>query len=193
MLTKLSHVIESFPKTTHNPWFSTEVALTPSAVLLLLQVNDGSAGPQIVFTKRSDKVEHHKGQICFPGGMKDEADPTLWHTALRETEEELGVPAGEVRFIGELSRVVTPTGFEIAPFVGLVDKPLSFKPNQDEIDEVFCPPLPHFLDPQNIHIEQAQFEAHKWQHAVFTYQTHRIWGATARILENFLEVWKSAF
>lgn len=148
-----------------------------SAVLILFNKNGGEES--IILTKRSEKVAHHKGQISFPGGVRDSQDKTLWDTALRETKEEIGVDPASISFIGELGKNYSPYGFRVTPFVAKAKAPLSFSPNPVEIDKVINVPLSHLLDRENLH-----FVTHG---PVFTCQNHKIWGVTGRILVELLE------
>lgn len=146
----------------------------------------------ILFTKRTEHVAHHKGQICFPGGVFDNEDGDLWTTALRETREEIGIESNRIRKIGELGKVVTPTGFQITPFVGEVETPLVFNPSPMEIAEIISVPVNHLLDDKNFKmITRISDYGYTYEGPVFTYQSHEIWGATGRILMELLEVWKT--
>ncbi|MBX7147491.1 CoA pyrophosphatase [bacterium] len=160
-----------------------------SAVMVLCMAHP--VEPHIVLTKRSEEVEHHKGQICFPGGVKDASDNTLWQTALRETYEEIGLPPQKVHYVGELSQVVTPTNFIIHPFVGWIDEAYEWNTNPTEIAQIFTVPVSHVLNPQNFVLEKRNYFGSEYHDPVFTYGEHRIWGATGRILVDLLEAWKS--
>src|SRR5438132_3820363 len=106
-----------------------------AGVLLLLYDRDGR--PHVVLTKRTDHLLHHRGQVCLPGGRWEEEDPDLRDTALRETEEELGVPRGAVRVVGQLDDTPTMVSdYVISPFVGALDEALAAVPNEDEIARV---------------------------------------------------------
>src|SRR5450756_1521417 len=107
------------------------VPLRPAAVLIPLYVREKALWT--LFTKRTEMVEHHKGQISFPGGGKHAADANLWETAVRETEEEIGVSRKSVRILGALPRLVTVTEFEVAPFVGSIPYPVTFAPRPGEV------------------------------------------------------------
>lgn len=160
-----------------------------SAVLALLTSHGGEDA--LVFTKRTEHVAHHKGQICFPGGVWDATDKDLWATALRETHEEIGVQAECVSQLGELGQVLTPTGFRITPFLGRLHQPVEWCVSATEIAEIFTVPVSHLLEPTNLTFRERVAADIKYIDPVFTYGTHQIWGATGRILLDFLEVWKS--
>lgn len=160
-----------------------------AAVLVLLFKENGE--DHVVLTKRSEEVEHHKGQICFPGGVKDDTDSSLWHTALRETHEEIGLAPEHIKFLGELGPVITPTNFHVTPFVGMAKPPFEWHVNPREIAEIFSVPFSHLLSPQNIRFTKRQFNGLEYQDPLFTFGNHEIWGATGRILVELLEMWKS--
>ncbi len=117
----------------------------PAAVLIPLFVREKALWT--LFTKRTDTVEHHKGQISFPGGTKDATDANLWETAIRETEEEIGVPRAGVKILGALPKLVTVTDFEISPFVGAIPYPTQFAPHAGEVESIIEVPVSYLLDP----------------------------------------------
>lgn len=159
--------------------------LREAAVLIPLYVRDRELWT--FFTKRTDRVEHHKGQISFPGGGKEKRDQTLWHTAVREAEEEVGVPAKSVLLLGALPRLVTVTDFEVSPFVGAIPWPIEFTPHAHEVESVIQVPVPYLLDPQVVEERAVKWKGRDVSTLVFHYRGHAIWGATARILADFLE------
>jgi len=140
----------------------------------------------ILFTKRTEEVKHHKGQISFPGGAFDEEDGDLKKTALRETFEEIGLRERDVRIIGTLDDIVTSSKFVVTPFVGHFNYPYRFRLSQREIDELIEVPLSFLLDPACF-TSREPFEG-EFGEVIFTYQygKHAIWGATARILKQLL-------
>lgn len=154
----------------------------PAAVLLPL-VDGGE--PSVVFTKRTEHLPRHPGEISFPGGMRHDGDADLLATALRETEEELGLPRRLVDVLGTLQPLETfTTGLTIVPFVGALEADPTFTANPGEIAVVLEFPLSRLLE-----VEQRM----SWEHEGTTYHGHvyeldghTIWGATARILNEFL-------
>ena len=160
--------------------------MAPAAVLLALySVEDDF---HIVLQKRSQHVEHHKGEISFPGGMADPGDDSLLDTALREAHEELGIAPGDVQILGRLDDTPTITGFMISTYVGAVPSPYKFIVSDVEVAEVLTVPLSHLRDP-TAHRQEARLRGDTIQTMpVFVYQGHVIFGATARILDQFLEV-----
>jgi 8-oxo-dGTP pyrophosphatase MutT (NUDIX family) len=159
--------------------------VTPAAVLVPLV--SGSRGLQVILTKRTDTVETHKGQIAFPGGMTDEADGGPVHTALRETNEEVGVPPSSVKIVGLLSTLVTPTDFAITPVVGYLAEIPLFHPNPEEVSEIFLVPLEFFASTPEARMETRVVRGEPREVWFYQWKEHLIWGATARIVRNLLE------
>jgi len=143
----------------------------------------------IVFTRRTETVEHHRGQISFPGGVEEAIDDDLSATALRETHEELGILPEDVRLLGTLSPIVTVTDFYVAPFVAAIPQPYVFSPAETEIAEVVEAPVVALSDPA---VMETKFLADRDEPVLFyRYGRHVIWGATARILAELLEALES--
>jgi 8-oxo-dGTP pyrophosphatase MutT (NUDIX family) len=159
---------------------------TPAAILILIYDRDGEA--HILFTERTHRVEHHKGQISFPGGARDESDDCVQTTALRETAEEIGVQPEDVEIIGQLDDMLTISSFRVTPYVGILNtnSDYPFVINHNEVDEVVQVPLSHLLDDRNMELEVRQFKGKQVLVPAYTYEGHRIWGATARMLRQFL-------
>jgi 8-oxo-dGTP pyrophosphatase MutT (NUDIX family) len=139
----------------------------------------------VVLTRRTDKVEHHPGQISFPGGMEEPGDETLWGTALRESEEELGIRASDVRPIGRLSPMVTSTNFYVEPFVGAIPQPYVFRPHDGEIAEVLEVPLADLRVPGVR--EDRPWPGREIPVIFYNWRGKEIWGATGRMLAELLE------
>lgn len=161
-------------------------ALTPAAVLVPLI--DHRDGISVLLTQRTAHLTAHAGQISFPGGRIEEVDPDALAAALRETEEEIGLPRERVSVIGRLDTYVTGTGFEIAPFVGVVDPPVPISIDPFEVAEAFEVPLAFILDRRNHQRIEREVGAHNRSYFVLPYQGRNIWGATAGILVNLAEV-----
>jgi 8-oxo-dGTP pyrophosphatase MutT (NUDIX family) len=161
-------------------------ALRPAAVLVPLV--DHPAGMTILLTQRTAHLSAHAGQISFPGGRieQDDADPVA--AALRETEEEVGLPRDRVRVVGRLDTYLTGTGFEITPVVGIVAPPYPMAIDAFEVAEAFEVPLSYILDRRNHQRVERQSGAHRRVFFVLPYQGRNIWGATAGILVNLAEV-----
>ncbi|MBF0105242.1 MAG: CoA pyrophosphatase [Deltaproteobacteria bacterium] len=162
-------------------------SFNPAAVLIPFFEDEGQL--YLIFTKRSETVFHHKGQICFPGGGVESGDLSLWHTALRETHEEIGIPPSHIYFIKEIQKIRTPSMFEVTPFVGFVFPKINFNPNPNEIACVITVPFDHFMDKKNVRIEEMEYFGKKFPIPFYYYEGHEIWGATGRIIASLMEVW----
>jgi 8-oxo-dGTP pyrophosphatase MutT (NUDIX family) len=162
------------------------ISLREAAVLVPIFVRQGV--PHLLFTKRPATLRQHAGQISFPGGSRDPEDLTPLHTALRESQEELGIPPDRVEVLGTLDESQTITSFRISPFVGVIPPDIAYAPSAEEIDEVIEVPLPHLNDPSRHRIEIWQVAGSDREVYFYDYGSHVIWGATARIVKNFLQV-----
>jgi len=153
--------------------------LKASAVLMPIFHNQGQY--HVLFTERSDEVVFHKGQVCFPGGTQEASDSSLLQTALREAEEEIGLEAKDIEILGELDDMLTfVTNYVISPFVAFIPHPHSLKTNGREVKGAFSVPLSFLMDEANFKPESYSYE----------YEGHIIWGATARILRQFIGLLK---
>ena len=161
--------------------------LVPSAVLVLLLEKDGQS--HVLFTRRSDNVEHHKGEISFPGGTVHPDDSDLLDTALREGAEEIGLAPSDVTILGRLDDISTvSTGFVITPYVGIIPYPYAFQINEDEVAELVFVPLMALVEEHCRKALQVTWEEKEITPYDFHYQGEIIWGATARILKQFLDI-----
>lgn len=156
---------------------------------VLLPLYETEAGPHFILTKRTELVPTHKGQISFPGGGFQDGDGDLLTTALRETEEEIGLHRSDVTVVGVLDDTVTAASAHVVrPFVGLVPHPYSFRLDSFEIEQLIHLPLRPLLEPNCFREEIRDRDGRP--HSVFFYEHdgHTIWGLTARILRQFVEV-----
>lgn len=187
MISLTPHALRDALRRSFPPETRTSVAiegLRPAAVLVPVIPRD--RGFEFLLTKRTEDVETHKGQISFPGGMADEGDRSPAATALRETEEELGIPPSLIEVIGVLDDLPTPTGFVITPVVGLLKTLPPLAPNPAEVAEAFTVPWEVFLDPANARMEIREFRGGRRE--IWFYDTggHVVWGATAMIIHAVL-------
>lgn len=159
--------------------------LVPSAILL--PIINSKDNIQVLFTKRSKSVQDHKEEISFPGGVKNE-DETIKNTVYRELEEELGISSESIEILGSLDEVITNTGYIITPFIGVISQKCGFKINKNEVTELISIPIPK-LWRQKYRFEKNE----RFINKSYQYENHRIWGATARILNEFLEVFKLVY
>jgi 8-oxo-dGTP pyrophosphatase MutT (NUDIX family) len=160
----------------------------PSAVLIPLYYSGGQH--HLVFTKRTELVHYHKGEISFPGGGYHQEDGELLNTALRETSEEIGLDAGEVEVLGELDDILTKySHYTISPFAGIIPAVYEFKPNPFETAEILQIPVPALQELSCRREEPYTLEGETHTGYKFSYQNHTITGATARILKQFLDIY----
>lgn len=158
----------------------------PAAVALLLREHDGASF--VPFIVRPTGMRSHAGQIALPGGVRDEGDGSFADCARRETFEELGLPVEDVQVLGLLDDVPTPTGFVITPAVAELVGPADYRPNPAEVAAVFEAPLAAFADPALA--EDMGVREHngvRYHLRSYPYGEHRIWGATARVLDGLFE------
>ena len=139
---------------------------------------------EILLTKRSANLKNHPGQIAFPGGKKEKFDSSPIETALRETEEEIGLSQNLVEIVATLPTHKTATGFIIKPYIGIISQPFEETLRYGEVDEVFTVPFDHILDEENFSIQTRKWNGSKRNYYVVPYGPYYIWGATARILLN---------
>ena len=158
-----------------------------AAVLLPIYCKQGQY--YILFTKRTEKVKEHKGQIAFPGGAYQEGDGTLINTALRECAEEIGLMAEEVEILGELDDTISITSnYIISPFVAFIPWPYHFRVDAGEVEELLEVPISALLSRHSLSQETGIIDGGAVTSCVYHYQQNVIWGATARILSQFLDV-----
>jgi len=165
----------------------TDAPLVPAAVLLPLYAKKGEY--HILFTKRTEKMEYHKGQISFPGGARHPDDLSLADTALREAFEEIGVRPEDVEILGELDDMSTLTSnFRIAPFVALIPHPYEFVVSGYEIEKLIEVPIAALLEKGCYREEFNIYQDKPYLRCSYRYKDEVIWGATARILKQFLDL-----
>ncbi len=162
-----------------------ETRLKCAAVLVPLIWTDNQWN--LLFTRRTEHVESHKGQVSFPGGGCDEGEVTPEQTALREAQEEIGVDPKRVRVLGRLANMITITSFRVTPVVGVIEWPTVFTVGQHEVERIFTIPLYWLADTRN-----------RWEFPVpgrsrgliafHPYDGELLWGATARMTVDFLRV-----
>ncbi|TVP70140.1 MAG: CoA pyrophosphatase [Rhodobacteraceae bacterium] len=159
--------------------------LRPAAVLVGVRASPG--GAELVLTKRASHLRHHPGQIAFPGGGQDAGDADLAATALREAEEEIGLPRAAARIIGTLPAHETVTGYTVTPILAEITQPFTPSPDPGEVAEVFSVPLAHLLDPARFRIERRIWRGTWRRYYVVPWGPYYIWGATARILRGLAD------
>jgi len=160
--------------------------MTPATVMVLLYPKDGEYC--ILLNKRSELVEHHKGEISFPGGAQDPEDRDGLDTALRETEEEMGIKRADITVLGEMDEVATRSNFRVQVFTGTIEYPYKFTPSAIEIAEVLHFPVSALLDPVNRRVETRWVNGQPETSYAYVHEEHVVFGATARILQSCIEI-----
>ncbi len=171
---------------------SSDYDLNPDVVLpegrklrqasVLVPIVEASGGARLILTMRAPTLKHHPGQIAFPGGKVDERDDGLVEAALREAEEEIGLPREYVEPLGCLPAHETVTGFVATPVLGLVSGKFHPRPQDSEVADVFSVPLAHVLEPANYSIQSRRWRGARRHYFTVPWGPYYIWGATARML-----------
>ncbi|MWV11530.1 CoA pyrophosphatase [Aquipseudomonas campi] len=163
----------------------TDKRLPEAAVLLPLTRSDE---PELVLTLRASGLSTHGGEVAFPGGRRDPEDRDLIHTALREAEEEVGLPPGLVEMIGPLSPLVSRFGIKVTPYVGVVPDFVEYRANDDEIAAVFAVPLRFFCDDPREVTHRIDYEGRSWYVPCYHYDNYKIWGLTAVMIVELVNL-----
>ena len=159
-----------------------EGAGTVAAVLVPIVTHP--AGLTVLFTQRTVHLKAHSGQVSFPGGRAEPADASPEETALRESEEEIGIARSRVEVLARLPEYFTRTGFRVTPVVGLIAPPLELAPDPREVESVFEVPLAFLLDPRNHQRHTREFQGAMVGYYAMPYRDRNIWGATAGMVVN---------
>jgi 8-oxo-dGTP pyrophosphatase MutT (NUDIX family) len=158
---------------------------------VLIALVRGNGDWSILFSRRSPNLAAHSGQIAFPGGAVEEGE-ALEAAAIREAEEEVGIPAARVELIGRLDDVITNSGFLVAPFVGIIHDRIDYVLQESEVDEVFEVPVDALLRPAQPEVRYVAFRSRQYPAYFYRHEKYEIWGLTGRILKGFLDlVWCS--
>lgn len=168
------------PRDLHLVALAEGIRVTDAAVLVPLVNRAG--GVQVLFTQRTPHLDAHAGQISFPGGRVEAEDAGREETALRETEEEIGLPRSRITLLGKLPDYEIPSGFRIAPVIGWVEPPFTLSLDRFEVADVFEAPLAHFLDEANYQRREFHFNGRHRHYMAVPYEGRYIWGATAGML-----------
>lgn len=159
--------------------------LRPAAVLVGIQ--HGPNGTHLVLTKRASHLRNHPGQIAFPGGRRDAGDRDLVDTALREAQEEIGLPRDAVQVLGELPGHETVTGFQVTPVLAEITRDFTPRADPSEVAEIFTAPLAHVTNPAQFRVERRIWRGTWRNYYVVPWGPYYIWGATARILRTLAD------
>ena len=153
---------------------------------VLMSIFERRGEPHFLLTRRTQEVATHKGQICFPGGLEEEADPSLWETALRETEDEIGVSPNEVEFLGRFKDYTSVTGYSVTPFAGYIQEGFTTVANPREVASMLEVPIRFFHE--TTPLIQRRWRDDRWISVYFYhYDGQIIWGLTARMIMDFLD------
>jgi 8-oxo-dGTP pyrophosphatase MutT (NUDIX family) len=158
----------------------------PAAVLLPLFLKEGEY--HVLFTKRTEQMNHHRGQISFPGGVCNHEDCDTLQTALRETWEEVGIAPGDVEVLGKLDDFYSIHNYLVTPYVGVFPAAYHLRPNAAEIERAIEAPLSHLLRPDIFRVEDWTSKGYRHPIYFYSYQGDEIWGMTAAILKQFLDI-----
>lgn len=153
-----------------------------------MAITQNRNNPEMILTRRSQKLNVHSGQVAFPGGKQDGSDGSLLATALRETEEEIGLAPGRVEVVGQLDQVISRYGFVVTPFVGLIPEDAPMQANPDEIESIFRVPLSFFIDGPTPDIDELSFRDWKLKVPRWLFGDYVIWGLTAMVIANMLNL-----
>lgn len=159
--------------------------LRPASVLIPMIRR--ATGIQVILTRRSGNLMHHPGQVAFPGGKVDAGDASAKDAALREAEEEIGLPSSNVEILGAISTHETVTQFSVTPFLGRVHTDFTPIPEPGEVAEVFEVPLEFLMNPLNFQTHSREWLGQNRSYLAIPYGPHFIWGATARIIKGMAE------
>ena len=172
------------PRTGHKAYFEVEDTSRKAGVLILLYPKDGRL--RLLLTRRTERVNHHRGQISLPGGEQHPGE-SVEATALRETAEELGLDLGAVRVLGRLTPLYIPnSNYCVYPVVASIPGPLAFRLQPDEVAEVIEPPVDRLADPACLGRETRRYGGQDHEVPFYAFEGHKIWGATAMVLAEFL-------
>lgn len=158
---------------------------------VLVPMIRNARGWSLLYTRRSENLASHSGQIAFPGGSV-EGDESLEDAAIREAQEEVGIPSHSVELIGRLDDLITHSGFLVAPFVGVIHEPFEYVMQESEVVEVFEVPLDALLDMRNPEVRYVPFRNRRFPAYFYQYEAYEIWGLTGRMTKAFLDlVWQA--
>lgn len=168
-----------------------DINLSPDRVLksagVLVALTDGPKGPEVILTMRSTRLKHHPGQIAFAGGRQDPDDADAIAAALREANEEIGLPPEQVTVLGTLPHHETVTGYDVTPVLARVQGNFTERAEAGEVAEIFRVPLSHLTNPTHYRIEARNWRGMPRYYYVVPWGPYYIWGATARMLRGLAE------
>lgn len=166
--------------------FEREGGEFPNEAAVLVPVTDHAHEPEIILTQRADHLSSHRGEVSFPGGKWEAADSSLVVTALRESEEEIGLPPALVDVINVQPHLYSLWGIKVTPYVGIIPHATELWANPEELHSVFRVPVSFFLEDRRTETDVYTNDGREWWAPVYHHQGYKIWGLTARILVEFL-------
>jgi 8-oxo-dGTP pyrophosphatase MutT (NUDIX family) len=170
----------------HTPVMLETDARFPEAAVLLPITR--SEEPELVLTLRASGLSTHGGEVAFPGGRRDPEDPDLIFTALREAQEEIGLPPGLVEVVGPLSPLISKHGIKVTPYVGLIPDFVEYTPNDGEIAAVFSVPLDFFRQDVREHTHRIDYQGRSWYVPSYRFGEYKIWGLTAIMIVELMNL-----
>jgi len=162
--------------------------LNPRPASVLVPLVEREPGLTVLLTQRTADLPSHAGQVAFPGGRWQASDADTVATALRETQEEVGLAPDRIDVVGRLDTYLTGTGFSVTPVVGFVRPPFELRADPREVADIFEVPLAFFLDPSHHELRSAVWAGRERRFYVMPYENRYIWGATAGMLKNLYDV-----
>jgi len=153
---------------------------------VLVPITDNPDNPEMIFTLRSSRLSMHRGQVAYPGGMRDAEDESLLVTALRETHEEIGLPPEQIDVVAPLSQVMSLHRILVTPYVGVVPEDYPMQANPDEIESIFRVPISFFLEDRRERTDALSYIDNTFYVPCYQWQHYQIWGMSALVLVDFL-------
>ena len=154
---------------------------------VLMPIFERKHEPYFLLTRRTEEVQTHKGQISFPGGMR-EGEEDFEKTALRETFEEVGIEESRIETLGRFHDYIARSGYRVIPFAGFIAEPFATKPHAREVAEILQVPFRAFLYPERLRVKKMKWKGKSETVYFYSYGGHEIWGLTARIIRDFLKI-----
>lgn len=159
----------------------------PRDAAVLIGIREDDNGPSVVLTERTQHLKSHAGQVAFPGGKIDPEDAGPVAAALREANEEIGLPITNAVHLGNLAPYLTGSGYRVVPVVALLQNPVHFRPNPDEVERVFEVPFSFLMDPANHQKQSLEWQGTRRYFYAIPFANHNIWGVTAGIIRSLYE------